>query len=248
MEKILSIDKINILLRDFFTKKANNVKQIIFVLFAVIALYCNANAQQPFPQGLYMSLDEIRQHQPSVTTSLDVVKRSSFDIKMNGGNDYKIESSDKSWKKNIKKKAWAYSDGDTLYINCRMVKAQPWYAKVLEPGKYLIFDAAYAKHTQEYRNDVAKSATVGYMFGLLGGFIYAASSTPGRLHYALDVKTGLLYVINLDFIFGRLSTEEDDVFYEFQKDLKAFETIQNDEQREKTVELLVTKYTPYINR
>ena len=59
---------------------------------------------------------------------------------------------------------------------------------------------------------------------------------------------GILYVISIDFLYGRLSEEDDDVFYEFQKDLKAFETIQNDEQREKNVEILVNKYMPYINR
>ena len=81
------------------------MKQLFITLIAIFLFSIEAMSQNRYPQGLYMSFDEIRQHQPSVLCSLQVVRRSNFDISMNGGNDYKIESDDKAYKKSIKKKA-----------------------------------------------------------------------------------------------------------------------------------------------
>ncbi len=42
-----------------------------------------------------MSFEEIKNKNPSKSTSLKVIKRTQFDIKMNGGNDFKLESENK---------------------------------------------------------------------------------------------------------------------------------------------------------
>jgi hypothetical protein len=52
-----------------------------------------------YPKGVYMSFAEILSKSPSVSVELEIERRTKGDIKMNGGNDYKLFKSDKSIKK-----------------------------------------------------------------------------------------------------------------------------------------------------
>ncbi len=49
-----------------------------------------------YPKGVYMSFDEIKRKSPSIMAQLDIERRTKGNIKMNGGNDYKLFKSDKS--------------------------------------------------------------------------------------------------------------------------------------------------------
>ena len=213
------------------------------LIFTIIVILTNllhtVMAQQNYPQGLYMTFDEIKRHQPSVTTDIKVVKRTKFDISMYGVNDYKLEPTDKTFKKMIRKKAWAYSDGDTLYLNCKKFIFQPCYAKVQDAGDYLMFDASMSKLSQEYYNNIAKSVMVGYLFGAIGSSLKAASDAQKRYHYVADANTGLAYFVSLDYLDEILSKRHDAVYPEFQTDLKVLNTISNNEQFERTEKLLV---------
>lgn len=78
-----------------------------------------------------MSWKEIKLKKPSENFNLKIIKRKSSEIKMNGGNDYKPVSTDKSMKrKTLKKLIWAISDGENLYLNCFLFERQNWYALV----------------------------------------------------------------------------------------------------------------------
>jgi len=225
------------------------MKHLIFLIIVIMTNWLHTvMAQQNYPQGLYMTFDEIKRHQPSVTTDIKVVKRTKFDISMNGGNDYKLEPADKTFKKTIKKKAWAYSDGDSLYLNCKKFIFQPWYAKVQDAGDYLMFDACMSKLSQDYYKNMAESAMVGYLFGIIGGSLMAASDAQKRYHYVVDSNSGFAYFVSLDYLDEILSKRNDAVYPEFQTDLKALNTISNNEQFERTEKLLVDKYIKYINQ
>lgn len=85
-------------------------------LFILILFISEVNGQiDKYPKGVYITFDEVKIKSPSQQIPLVVSKRTKSDIKMSGGNDYKIESEDKAINKNtVKKEFIAYSQGDTL--------------------------------------------------------------------------------------------------------------------------------------
>ncbi len=83
-----------------------------------------------------MSFDEILERAPSRQLDWKLLRRTQGDLKMNGGNDFKLESEDNSIsKKTIKKEIWAYSFGDTLYVNFKKFMLQTWYASLITDGE-----------------------------------------------------------------------------------------------------------------
>ena len=102
------------------------IKFIFFAtLFTVLAMNLLAQAES-FPKGAYMKIEEIKGKSPSNPLDLMVIKRTKGDIKMMGGNDYKLESADKTVEgKTLRRELLAYSNGDTLYLNCMTYKLQP---------------------------------------------------------------------------------------------------------------------------
>jgi hypothetical protein len=149
-------------------------------LFLVICLgfVFMTYAQTEYPKGCYMNFDELKSKSPSQDFELEIVERTNGDIQMNGGNDYKLISPDKSIKKKILlTEIWAISDGENLYINCLHQKCQKWYALVESEDEYLIFRAGVS-------NSEAVSASV--MGGALGG----AMAATIRHTYSLDLETG----------------------------------------------------------
>lgn len=191
-----------------------------------------------------MSFDEVRNRQPSLTDSVIVKKRSSFDISMNGGNDYKIESPDKNVTKTLKREAWAYSDGDTLYINCRQYKAQIWYAKVLSYGDYLLFDAGLSELT---KNEGSKTVAMGVAGGATFGAIQGAREAKMRFPYAINVSTNTLHLITIDFIGKVMKKKGDAVFGRFLHDKETIRNIRDAKQKEIATNNLINKYIPLIN-
>ena len=220
-------------------------KQMIFCLsiLLILALTQNVVGQQQYPKGIYMSFEDIQNRQPSLPDSAKVKKRSGFDISMVGGNDYRIKSSDKAIKKTLKRKAWAYSDGDTLYINCRQYKAQTWYAKVLSYGDYLLFDAGMSKLTKKENG----AAAAGVMFGAIGGAMAGAAMAQMRFPYAIEVRTNTLHLITLDFIDKVMQSKGAAAYATFQNEKKGVEMLRAERQKEIATETLINKYIPLIN-
>lgn len=103
------------------------MKYLIFT-FALLLFEHSSMAQtNHFPKGAYMSFEEIINKSPSKQLDLEIEKRSIGDIRMSGGNDFKITSKDKNIPtKTLKRELWAYSFGDTLFLNGISFAFQPW--------------------------------------------------------------------------------------------------------------------------
>lgn len=131
-----------------------------------------------------MNLEDLRQKSPSENYELLPLVRSTGDIVMMGGNDYKLISEDKSIKKKIiKKRIYAYSDGSELYVNCFQLGCQPWYAKVIyREGDIIHFNAGMS-------NSKAMAAA------MMGGAVGGAMAATQRYHYEVDLNNGELKFI-----------------------------------------------------
>lgn len=156
------------------------MKYLILSLLLMTGLIFQLNAQTTYPEGVYMSMEEIRTKSPSKQLNIEIIERTKGDIRMNGGNDYKLVSPDKSVKKRVlKKDIWAISDGTHLYINCLQHKCQTWYAQVDTEGDSLFFNGGVSPLE-------STSAMV------LGGAIGGAAIATKRFPYALDLNSGKL--------------------------------------------------------
>jgi len=159
--------------------------------FLLISFY--ATSQELYPKGCYMSFEELLAKTPSKNYDLTIERRTNSDIKMNGGNDYKLISPNKSIKRKVlKKEIIAYSDGDSLFINCLPYKLQTWYAKIISDGKYFVFIAGIPM-------DKAMQSTemqAGMAFGAVGGAFAGASLAMKRYLYILDKETNNVKMID----------------------------------------------------
>lgn len=166
-----------------------------------------ANAQQQkYPKGAYMSFEEIVKKTPSQQLDLTIEKRTKGDIKMVGGNDYKLTTEDKSIeKKMLKTELWGYSAGDTLYINCFQYKVQPWYACVVSDGKYLIIRAGLSQNQDLYK----KQMKMAVLFGAMGGAFAGAKMALMRFVYTIDKSTNSLKMINSEALKELLADRKD---------------------------------------
>ncbi|MFN0049301.1 MAG: DUF6563 family protein [Cytophagales bacterium] len=153
-----------------------------FLIFIAALLSLSSFSQTPsFPKGVYMSIVEIINRNPSQQYTIGIQKRTSGDITMNGGNEYKIVSTDGAIKKSIlKKEVWGYSNGDTMLVNGYHFAIQTWYCKMLNEGKYLIFHGATP-------NNEASAAV------LLGGAIAAVAIAGQNFLYVIDPATKEAY-------------------------------------------------------
>ncbi len=152
-----------------------------YLLISVTACLISISAfsqTNPFPKGVYMSVDEILKRSPSKQYNATVEKRNSDDMVMMGGNEYKILSADGTIKKSIfKKQIWGYSTGDSMFVNAYQFELQLWYCKILNEGKYLIFYGAMPQGEA--------SAAV-----FMGGMIAAAVIAGQSYLYVIHPETG----------------------------------------------------------
>lgn len=162
------------------------MKKLLFIAAIISFFTCQMQAQQEkYPKGAYMSFEEIVNKTPSKQMDLQVIKRSKMDIKMVGGNDYKLHTEDKSIRKSVlRKEVLAYSTGDTLFLNCLPYKVQPQYAKAISDGNYLVIKAGLSSNQKEYKEQMQVAA----MFGGIGGALAGAQMALLRFVYAIDKK------------------------------------------------------------
>ena len=188
------------------------MKKITFYIFLVA--FGKLFAQTSYPEGCYMSLDELISKSPSENYDLLIEERTLSDIQFNGGNDFKLISEDNSISKRVLKRGiWAISDGNNLYINGIHHKCQKWYSKVEEEGKYIIFKGAIP-------NGEAVAA------GLLGGAIGGAIIAEKRYIYLLNVQSGNLSLVKKKNIHDFLSDHKDLLSeYNMEEDQKSADVI-----------------------
>lgn len=158
----------------------------IIVSVILLAVLCHPLYAQMenYPKGLYMNIQEVFDKKPSEDYNVELEKRSSGKIKMNGGNDYQINSEDKAVKRSfLLKDVYAYSEGSELYLNCFKYELQYWYTKIEgENNKYFFFRAGIPMNPQRHG---LKSSELSNMFGVFGAF-GAAKRAMIRLPYLLD--------------------------------------------------------------
>lgn len=170
------------------------MKKITFILITLLISF-QASSQGLYPKGCYMSFEEIKTKSPSKNYKLKVKKRTTSDIKMNGGNDYKLISADKSIKRKVlKKKIFAFSTGDSLFINCLPMKLQKWYSRIISDGKYFVFIAGIPMD----KTMQSKEMQLGMAFGAIGGAFAGASLAMQRYLYILNKETNNVEMVDLE--------------------------------------------------
>lgn len=173
------------------------IKLLALILFLVNILALNA---QDFPKGIYMSIDEVQNKEPSLAYTLLSERRTIGEIKMSGGNDYRISSTTKLIsKKDIKKNIAAYSNGDTLFLNCFKYNIQLHYTPVLKHGRYLFFVAGISQDENMYNYQIQESETSTFwskVGGGIGGAIYGAKVAQLRFPYLVDLESNELTYLN----------------------------------------------------
>ncbi|WP_276165784.1 DUF6563 family protein [Zobellia alginiliquefaciens] len=220
---------------------------MITKFFSIVFLTCfftNLNAQTPYPQGVYMSIEEIQNKTPSKEIELIVEKRSKSDIKMSGGNDYRLISEDKSVsKKDIRKHILAYSNNDTLFINCTKYKLQNRYAPVRNNGRFLLFTAGIAQDTNTYNYQIeeTKTATFWSDFGAIGGGIQGIKLALLRFPYLLDTKNNTVTYLNTFALRKLLADHDLALLQKYDEEKKSIA----DDEKEKA--LLTIKYVQSLN-
>ena len=158
--------------------------KIKFLLFVIILLVQNVSGQgTEFPKGAYMNFTELKNREPSIPFEFIITKRTESDIMRNGGSDYRVTSDSKSIKwKTIKKKIYAISTGDTLYINCYLQQAQAWYSNVISEGRFLVFFGPLNN------GDAAVKMWELATFGIIGGAASVGRIALMRTLYVLDLS------------------------------------------------------------
>src|SRR5438105_527260 len=120
-------------------------KLLTFILFLLTNI--SFGQMNKFPSGVYLSLQQFKKQTPAYDVNLRVIQRTSGDIFMSGGNDYKLESDiDSISKKYIKKTIFAYVKNDSIFLNCFQHKLQIWYAICLTAGNFVAFKACMTNH------------------------------------------------------------------------------------------------------
>ena len=120
--------------------------RILFLIVATI-LTLNLSAQDfEFPKGVYMNYNELMARKPSKDCDIMVAKRTITDIKFSGGAAYFIYAPKKCLKRKIiKNDVFAYSSGDSLYINGKLITGKGGYALVTEFGRFMLFEGGLAQ-------------------------------------------------------------------------------------------------------
>ncbi len=183
----------------FFDHAEVKVKYLKEVLLApkLDADKRGVNPANLMPKGAYMTLVEFQHSTPGQQYEAAIIKRTNGDIEFNGGNDYKLLPADiKLDKKIFKKKVYAYSTGDELYINCAFQKAQPWFAKGYKKGNHVYFMGGVG-------DGVMINAAV------LGGAIGGAMAALKRYAYDLDISTGVVTRLDPTMIRQLLASRPD---------------------------------------
>jgi hypothetical protein len=145
-----------------------------------------------FPRGCYMNLEELKSRNPSIHCPLQVKGRDDDTDKVwIWAEDFRLVSKNKCLTKTqINNEVWAYSNDTFLYLNCKAVKLQSGYTRVLTNGRFLAF----------YENWV--SLAMGLPGGFIVGAIVAGTVTKptGRYLQVIDLKTSMRYLVDSSYI------------------------------------------------
>jgi len=155
----------------------------LIVLKVIIAQSCS------YPKGGYANYSELLDKTPSISFDFSIKKRTTSNITMSGGADYKITSQGVS-KNVIKKEIFAISTGDTLFLNCYQHYLQTWYAKVISEGEFLVFFGPVSN------GKAARLSSERNSMGAVNGAIVGGTVAALRDLYILDTSFRLAKPMN----------------------------------------------------
>lgn len=181
------------------------MKRFMF-LFVIFSIATMSFAQMnKFSNGVYLSLEQLKNQTPAYQKDLEIVIRTEGDIALIGGNDYRIESPNYSLTKPyIKKKIYAFVKNDSLMINCFQHKIQGWYALALTSGNFLAFSGAMTNRD---------ASAVAVFAGGIGGAIAANK----RYLYVFSLRTGNVRLLTKECLVEVLQ-EQPALLDEFKKE------------------------------
>jgi hypothetical protein len=172
------------------------LSSILFLLFTTTGF---TQPEKTFPDGVYLSLEQLRNRTPQFNTYFHVIHRTHVDIAFNGGNDYELKSvNDSLGSVFIKYKMYAYSHNDSVFINCYHYKLYKWYALCLTHGNFLAFKGAIEE------GQASQAAGYGVMFGAVGGGVAGAMEAKKRYIYVLSMRTGNIRLLTKEYLAQRL--------------------------------------------
>lgn len=156
-------------------------KRILSLIIVFSSIICFGQTSS-FPDGVYLTLKQFINRTPAYNTNLTVVKRTSGDIFMVGGNDYKIKSTiDSINKKYITQKIIAYVKNDSVYLNCAPYALQRGFALCnATKGNYITFKACM-------------SLAAAQNIAIYGGGIGSGLAAKKRILYCLDITTNEVF-------------------------------------------------------
>ncbi|MBK9737485.1 MAG: hypothetical protein IPO92_22045 [Saprospiraceae bacterium] len=162
----------------------SNIFAILLILFSFTAF----SQMNPFPNGVYLSLDQLRNQKPAFDVDLKKTMRSSGDKFLIGGNDIKFESEiDSLDEKYIKKKVFAYVKKDTIYMNGLPHKMGVWFGQAVTSGNFIVFSGSGSS----------------VLFGAIGAGLAATSSD----FHVLSLRSGNVRKLSKEYVRDRLKDQ-----------------------------------------
>ena len=174
------------------SQKEIMVKTVSACFFSILFGVQSFGQLNQFPNGVYLTLDQLKKHTPAYNTTLVMQRRSAHEIRYNGGNEYRLLSKKDSLSQHyIKKKMFAYVKNDSVFLNCNEMELGPWYTLAITKGNFMAFNA------RDIEPDRTKNAT---QTGLLG---YALAKTMEEINwsrYVLSLRSGYLTPLRKDYV------------------------------------------------
>jgi hypothetical protein len=202
-----------------------------FLFFVALFLFSISLFAQTidYPKGVYKTYNDLMAKKPSKKCELTIAKRSIKDIKLQGGGDFNLYSYNNCIKnKKIKNDVFAYSNGDSLFINGKLITGRAGYGLVEEFGRFLLFKAGVAQFGQ--MNNIQRTSypymyadgkeaekrkfnavtndgsdlAVGLLFGVVGAAIKAAGDGRAglisnfRFYYVIDQKHNQIKTLDIN--------------------------------------------------
>ena len=170
-----------------------------------------AFAQPVYPAGGYVSLDELRNRQPSVNADFIANLRSEPEKEKDSGNDYYITAPQNGIDAvTIANDLYAVVIKDTVYLNTRALKLPYGYSKALTSGKYLAFKTMFREIKKRRLMD-KDTPGIGIYLGDLTGpeSVFAKRKPAGTYLLVLDTETAGLYLLDRNYILHLLKNFPD---------------------------------------
>jgi hypothetical protein len=190
------------------------MKLVILISISLFLLnICNGQIKNSHENGGYKTIQEFIENKPSIKDTLTIIRRTTSDIFMWGGNDFKVESNVQTLTSSVLKNSiWGIYQNDTLYLNGKILTGLPWFAKCEIFGKYCFLRPSYPiapKDKKELGLNHLDDLDLGYMFGPIGGALEGGQMATERIPIIYELETGkkmLLTEHNLKIILENYPT------------------------------------------